>query len=71
MEVFWNGDSVTICGSVNAKNTFGGYVGFRAFIYREIYEEPYQVKIAEDDNENSYGGRYIKSECLKDKREAK
>jgi hypothetical protein len=63
-----DGKMITICGKVNAKNKFGGYVGFKAFIYREAYAEPYQVIIAEDDSSNR--DAFIKKECLKDKLEA-
>jgi hypothetical protein len=32
-EVFVAPNQVAICGEVNAKNSFGGYVGFRKFMY--------------------------------------
>ncbi|WP_036052429.1 hypothetical protein [Bradyrhizobium sp. URHD0069] len=33
--VFRHGNKHTACGSVNSKNGFGGYVGYKPFIYRE------------------------------------
>lgn len=32
-EVFIAPNQVAVCGEVNAKNSFGGYVGFRKFMY--------------------------------------
>ena len=32
-EVFVAPNQVAVCGDVNAKNSFGGYTGFRKFIY--------------------------------------
>lgn len=32
-EVYVAPNEVAVCGQVNAKNSFGGYVGFRRFIY--------------------------------------
>ncbi|WP_252108847.1 MULTISPECIES: hypothetical protein [unclassified Halomonas] len=29
------GDRVTVCGSVNAKNAYGGYVGYKPFSYTD------------------------------------
>lgn len=32
-EVFVAPNQVAVCGEVNAKNSYGGYVGFRRFMY--------------------------------------
>jgi hypothetical protein len=64
------GNFITICGRVNAKNKFGGYVGSKSFIYREVLEEPYQLIIAKTEDADDGQTLFIKSECLKDKLEA-
>jgi hypothetical protein len=42
-------DKPTMCGEINAKNRFGGYVGFRAFMYADsqmVTDEPDQPPVA-------------------------
>ena len=37
----------TVCGSFNAKNSFGGYVGFQRFMYVQTAEPGEKLMIAE------------------------
>ncbi len=37
-----------VCGQVNSKNSFGGYVGFKHFIWHSYGDEPGQVDLADE-----------------------
>jgi hypothetical protein len=63
----------TVCGEVNAKNSFGGYIGFKTFeVYRNadkrvgwrIHREPKPgAQVWEVDSDAITNNALIKSEC--------
>lgn len=57
---------VTLCGEINAKNTYGGYVGFRRFVARPNY-----ALIQQDDNGSLFAELTWNRQCSKRLREVK
>lgn len=64
----WNG-SAYYCGTVNAKNSFGGYIGFVPFLALVAFAEgkvagPPFIMLADADP-NSVDSRVVREQCAK------
>ena len=57
---------ITLCGEINAKNAYGGYVGFRRFVARPNY-----ALIQQDDDGSIYAELTWDRQCSKPLRDVK
>lgn len=57
-------DGINVCGEINSKNSYGGYVGFTRFV---VIAEKVRFETAADDQYKSFDYHFWDQFCLKNK----